>query len=77
MPPKLLGIKSPLILLDEPTSALDQRDEEAFFRLVARVKANGSLIFVSHRMSEVLRLSDEIHVLKDGPGGQFARKGSQ
>jgi ribose transport system ATP-binding protein len=66
VPTRLLGIESPLILLDEPTSALDQRDEDAFFRLVARVKARGSLIFVSHRMSEVLTLSDEIHVLKDG-----------
>jgi ribose transport system ATP-binding protein len=66
VPSKLLRIENPLILLDEPTSALDRRDEEAFFRLVARVKARGSLIFVSHRMSEVLRLSDEIHVLKDG-----------
>jgi ribose transport system ATP-binding protein len=66
VPSRLLGIENPLILLDEPTSALDQRDEEAFFHLVARVKARGSLIFVSHRMSEVLTLSDEIHVLKDG-----------
>jgi ribose transport system ATP-binding protein len=66
VPTRLLGVENPLILLDEPTSALDQRDEEAFFRLVARVKARASLIFVSHRMSEVLRLSDEIHVLKDG-----------
>jgi ribose transport system ATP-binding protein len=66
VPTRLLGVESPLILLDEPTSALDQRDEEAFFRLVARVKTRGSLIFVSHRMSEVLTLSDEIHVLKDG-----------
>ena len=66
VPSRLLGIVSPLILLDEPTSALDQRDEEAFFRLVERLKARGSLVFVSHRMSEVLTLSDEIHVLKDG-----------
>jgi ribose transport system ATP-binding protein len=66
VPTRILGIENPLILLDEPTSALDQQDEEAFFRLVARVKTRGSLIFVSHRMSEVLALSDEIHVLKDG-----------
>jgi ABC-type sugar transport system ATPase subunit len=62
----IVGVATPLILLDEPTSALDQRDEEAFFRLVERMRAIGSLIFVSHRMSEVLSLSDEIHVLKDG-----------
>jgi len=66
VPTRLLGIETPLILLDEPTSALDQRDEAAFFRLVARMRTRGSLVFVSHRMSEVLSLSDEIHVLKDG-----------
>jgi ribose transport system ATP-binding protein len=65
-PTHLAGIEEPLILLDEPTSALDRRDEEAFFRLVARMKTRGSLVFVSHRMSEVIELSDVIHVLKDG-----------
>ena len=62
----VLGIKTPLVLLDEPTSALDQQDEQAFFRLVERMRRIGSLIFVSHRLAEVLTLSDEIHVLKDG-----------
>ena len=66
VPTRLLGIENPLILLDEPTSALDRQDETTFFRLVARMKTRGSLIFVSHRLSEVLSLSDEIHVLKDG-----------
>lgn len=60
------GIEHPLILLDEPTSALDRRDEEAFFRLVARIRRRGSLLFVSHRLTEVLAISDVIHVLKDG-----------
>ncbi|MBX3567916.1 MAG: sugar ABC transporter ATP-binding protein [Rhizobiaceae bacterium] len=65
--PSILGdIAQPLVLLDEPTSALDQRDEDAFFRLVAKVRQRGSLIFVSHRLSEVLSVSDVIYVLKDG-----------
>ena len=62
----LAGITTPFILLDEPTSALDRRDEEAFFRLVARIKQRGSLLFVSHRLTEVLEISDIIYVLKDG-----------
>ncbi|KQT65693.1 MULTISPECIES: sugar ABC transporter ATP-binding protein [unclassified Aureimonas] len=65
-PTHLLGMERPFILLDEPTSALDRRDEEAFFRLVAKIKRRGSLLFVSHRLSEVLALSDLIYVLKDG-----------
>ncbi|QRM57800.1 sugar ABC transporter ATP-binding protein [Sinorhizobium sp. BG8] len=60
------GAGKPLVLLDEPTSALDRRDEEAFFKLVAKVRTRGSLLFVSHRLSEVLQISDLIYVLKDG-----------
>lgn len=60
------GVRTPLVLLDEPTSALDRRDEEAFFRLVKRIRQFGSLLFVSHRLSEVLEISDLIYVLKDG-----------
>ena len=65
-PTHLLGIQYPLVLLDEPTSALDKEDEAAFFRLVDRLKKQGAVVFVSHRLSEVLAVSDVIHVLKDG-----------
>ncbi len=60
------GLTQPLVLLDEPTSALDRRDEEAFLALVGRLRTTGSLLFVSHRLTEVLALSDHIHVLRDG-----------
>ena len=66
MPLLLDKVARPLVLLDEPTSALDRRDEEAFFRLVKKVRQRGSLLFVSHRLTEVLALSDKIYVLKDG-----------
>jgi ribose transport system ATP-binding protein len=65
-PLQLAGIERPLVLLDEPTSALDRRDEEAFFVLVEKLKQVGSLLFVSHRLTEVLAISDLIYVLKDG-----------
>ncbi|XBS71534.1 ATP-binding cassette domain-containing protein [Acerihabitans sp. KWT182] len=65
-PVLLRGVAQPLILLDEPTSALDRRDEEIFFRLMRRVKSAGSLLFVSHRLSEVMNHADIICVLKDG-----------
>ncbi|MBV9488646.1 MAG: sugar ABC transporter ATP-binding protein [Verrucomicrobia bacterium] len=65
-PLHLYEIAHPVVLLDEPTSALDKNDERAFFRLVERVKVHGSVVFVSHRLSEVLALSDLVHVLKDG-----------
>ena len=65
-PLQLAGVAHPLVLLDEPTSALDRRDEEAFFALVGKLKKVGSLLFVSHRLTEVLAISDVIYVLKDG-----------
>ncbi len=63
---ELLGIQYPIVLLDEPTSALGRGEEEAFFRLIAKIKQHGTVLFVSHRLSEVLAVSDIIYVLKDG-----------
>lgn len=66
VPQELLGIQYPIVLLDEPTSALGRAEEEAFFRLIAQVKQHGTVLFVSHRLTEVLAVSDIIYVLKDG-----------
>ncbi|WP_158601912.1 sugar ABC transporter ATP-binding protein [Pararobbsia silviterrae] len=65
-PHHVLGIETPLILLDEPTSALDRRDEETFFTLIETLRARAAFLFVSHRLSEVLRIADVIYVMKDG-----------
>jgi ribose transport system ATP-binding protein len=59
-------VERPLILLDEPTSALAKEHELAFFHLVDHVKSKGAVVFVSHRISEVLEICDLIYVLKDG-----------
>lgn len=66
VPVRVLGIEHPVVLLDEPTASLERADEEVFFRLMARMRQIGSLVFVSHRLSEVLASCDAIHVLKDG-----------
>ncbi|MBG6142712.1 ribose transport system ATP-binding protein [Labrenzia sp. EL_142] len=55
-----------VILLDEPTSVLAKEEVELLFNLVKDLKQRASFIFVSHRMDEVLRLSDRIYVMKDG-----------
>ncbi len=65
-PSMLFGIEDPIVLLDEPTASLERGDEEIFLGLVDRTRQKGSLLLVSHRLGEVLRLSDEIVVLKDG-----------
>ena len=55
-----------VILLDEPTSVLAKREVELLFKIVRDLTSRASFIFVSHRMDEVLDLSDRIYVLKDG-----------
>jgi ribose transport system ATP-binding protein len=55
-----------VILLDEPTSVLEQDDIDVLFERVRALKSRASFVFVSHRLDEVLRLSDRIYVMKDG-----------
>lgn len=66
VPREVLSISAPLVLLDEPTSALEKSEEEALFRLIRTIKEYGSVLFVSHRLGEVLNVCDLIHVLRDG-----------
>ena len=55
-----------LILLDEPTSVLNPEEVETLFARVRKLKGRASFVFVSHRLEEVLRVSDRIYVMKDG-----------
>jgi ribose transport system ATP-binding protein len=56
-----------LFVLDEPTAALPNEEAERVFALVERVKSQGAgIIYVSHRLGEVLKLADHISVLRDG-----------
>jgi ribose transport system ATP-binding protein len=55
-----------VILLDEPTSVLERAEIEILFARVRSLKSRASFIFVSHRLDEVLELSDRIYVMKDG-----------
>lgn len=55
-----------VILLDEPTSVLAKEEVELLFQIVRDLTSRASFIFVSHRMEEVLDLSDRIYVMKDG-----------
>ncbi|WAJ28886.1 sugar ABC transporter ATP-binding protein [Antarcticirhabdus aurantiaca] len=65
---EVLAIRYPLVLLDEPTASLSGPELDLFYRIVDRLKTRyrASIVFVSHRLEEVLRLSDRIVVLKDG-----------
>lgn len=55
-----------VILLDEPTSVLAEDEVKLLFKLVRELTDRAAFIFVSHRMDEVMELSDRIFVMKDG-----------
>jgi ribose transport system ATP-binding protein len=55
-----------IILLDEPTSVLEQREIEILFDRVRALRNRASFVFVSHRLDEVLGVSDRVYVMKDG-----------
>ncbi|MDW6023166.1 sugar ABC transporter ATP-binding protein [Mesorhizobium sp. BAC0120] len=55
-----------VVLLDEPTSVLAEEEVKLLFKLVRELTTRASFIFVSHRMDEVMELSDRIYVMKDG-----------
>ena len=63
---QLLGVKKPLLLLDEPTEGLTDPEVESLFAHMERARKWATLIFVSHRLSEVLTICDRIYVFKDG-----------
>ena len=64
---RALSMKSRLIVMDEPTSALSSAEVEKLFRIVRDLKAQGiSIIFVTHRIEEVMALCDRYTVLRDG-----------
>ncbi len=55
-----------IILLDEPTSVLEQAEIDILFQRVRSLKQRASFVFVSHRLDEVLTISDRVYVMKDG-----------
>jgi ABC-type sugar transport system ATPase subunit len=64
---RALSMNVRLLLLDEPTSALSEDAADRLFALVAQLKAHGAgIVYVSHKMEEVFRISDRITVLRDG-----------
>jgi len=63
------AVTSPMriLALDEPTSSLTDEDVERLFTLVRRLRDDGvAIIYVSHRLREILRLADRVAILRDG-----------
>ncbi len=64
---KSLARKASIIVMDEPTSSLSESEVERLFEIVRRLRSNGiSVIYISHRLEEIVGLADEVTVLRDG-----------
>jgi methyl-galactoside transport system ATP-binding protein len=59
--------KARILVLDEPTSSLTHEEVERLFGIIDRLRADGvGIVYISHRMEEILRISDEVTVMRDG-----------
>lgn len=64
---KGLSRNAELVIMDEPTSSLSDREAEVLFNIVTKLKARGTaVVYISHRMDEIMRISDDISVMRDG-----------
>lgn len=64
---KAISLDSRVLIMDEPTASLTQTEVGLLSDLISSLKAKGlAIIFISHRLSEVFDVADEISVLKDG-----------
>jgi ribose transport system ATP-binding protein len=64
---KALSLQSRLVILDEPTSSLPIAETDKLLEVIAGLKAHGiAVIFISHRLHEVVQASDRVVVLRDG-----------
>ena len=64
---KAVSYNSKIIVLDEPTSSLNEEEVEHLFAILEKLKKKGcGIIYISHKMEEILRISDDITVMRDG-----------
>jgi rhamnose transport system ATP-binding protein len=64
---RAFSINSRILIMDEPTSSLTLNEVADLFRLVRRLRSEGTaIIFISHRLEELFELADRVTVLRDG-----------
>jgi len=64
---KAISKKAKIVIFDEPTTSLSNHEKEALFSIIHDLSVNGvSMIYISHALDDVLKLCDEIVVLRDG-----------
>ncbi|HBK58016.1 MAG TPA: D-xylose ABC transporter ATP-binding protein [Spirochaetaceae bacterium] len=64
---KALSFDARVLIMDEPTSPLNEAEVEELFEIIRHLRAQGvGIVYISHRMDELFRISDRITVLRDG-----------
>jgi inositol transport system ATP-binding protein len=64
---KAVSYNSDLIIMDEPTSAITEAEVEGLFEIIRSLKAQGrAIIYISHKMDEIFKITDEVTVFRDG-----------
>ncbi|MBQ8087187.1 MAG: sugar ABC transporter ATP-binding protein, partial [Clostridia bacterium] len=64
---KAVSANCRVLILDEPTSSLTANEVEALFRIIDDLRSeNVAIVYISHKMDEILRISDEVTIMRDG-----------
>ena len=64
---KAVSYHSKIIVFDEPTSSLTEQEVEKLFSIINQLKAQGcGIVYISHKMDEIMRIADEVSVMRDG-----------
>lgn len=64
---KAVSYNSKVIVMDEPTSSLTEKEVDHLFRIINKLKSQGcGIIYISHKMEEILKICDDVTVMRDG-----------
>ena len=63
---KAVSVNASILIMDEPTAVLSEPEAEALFELIAKLKGRVTVLYISHRLTEVCTICDRITVLRDG-----------
>jgi methyl-galactoside transport system ATP-binding protein len=64
---KAVSYNAKVVVFDEPTSSLSDEEIEQLFKIIAMLKKKGcGIVYISHKMDEILRISDDVTIMRDG-----------
>ncbi len=64
---KAVSYHSKILVLDEPTSSLTEKEVAKLFKIIRKLQSRGvGMVYISHKMEEILQISDEVTIMRDG-----------